>query len=171
LIVVDASAFIALAKVGRLRLLPEACGWAGITPAVRREVVEEGRAAGAPEVRQIERAIEEQWIREVRLSVAEKKLARQMVTGARLGKGESESLALARSRNWTVVLDDKEARWLAETAGVEYLGTAGVLLEAFVAGRFDYDELRDAVGDLAKVLWLSPDVVVEILKKAKGVRR
>ena len=168
---VDASALIALAKTGRLRLLPEVYGEGAITPAVRREVVEEGRAVGAPEVRKIERAIEVQWIREVRLTVAEKKLARQMVTGARLGQGESESLALARSRNWTVVLDDKEARWLAETAGVEYLGTAGVLLEAFVTGRFDYDELQDAVADLGKVLWLSPDVVAEILKRAKGVRR
>ena len=171
MIVVDASALIALTKIGRLRLLPEVYGEGAIAPAVRREVVEKGRAVGAPEVRQIERAIEEQWIREVRLTVAEKKMARQMVTGARLGQGESESLALARYRNWTVVLDDKEARWLAETAGVEYLGTAGVLLEALVAGRFDYDELQDAAADLGKVLWLSPDVVAEILKRAKGVRR
>lgn len=44
---------------------------------------------------------------------------------------------------------------MAEAMGVERLGTAGVLLEAYVKEHIDYDELEEAVRDLGKATWLT----------------
>jgi predicted nucleic acid-binding protein len=119
----------------------------------------------------VKAALEERWLRELRLTAREKALAQQHLRGTRLGDGEAEAIALARSRNLVVVLDDKEARDLAKTAGLRYVGTAGVLLAAFTAGHLTYDRLEEAVVALAQVLWLSPGVVAEILRTARGLTR
>lgn len=52
----------------------------------------------------------------------------------------------------------------------EYVGTAGMLLEAFFRG-FSLEELERIVVDLSKVLWISPSVVAAILKSAREGRR
>jgi len=70
-----------------------------------------------------------------------------------------------------VVLDDKEARVVADALEVEHVGTAGILLEAFMRGVFDYDELEEAVRDLGSVMWLAPDVITEILKRAREMKK
>ncbi len=171
MIVVDASPLIALAKIGRLALLKDVYGEVIIGPRVKREVVERGRPVDASGVKQMEAALEAGWIHEVRPSAAEERLVQQFLRGTRLGEGEAESLALARSRKLMAVLDDKEARAMAEATGVQHVGTAGVLLAAFVKGQLSYDELGEAVRDLGTVLWLSPDVVAEILRRARKLRR
>ena len=49
-------------------------------------------------------------------------------------RGEAEVIALARERDCTAVLDDRQARAAARRLGVRLLGTAGVLLRAKWAG-------------------------------------
>ena len=89
----------------------------------------------------------------------------------RLDEGEAESLALAQSRKLTLVVDDKEGRAIAATLDTPYLGTAGVLLEGFLKDRLSFEELEDTVQDLTRVIWLSPAVVAEILKRAREAKR
>jgi uncharacterized protein len=170
-LIVDASPLIVLAKIGRLTLLKDVYGEVGIGPQVKREVIERGRPVDIPGVRQVEAGLEARWIREVALTVKERALARQLLAGTRLGEGEAESIALAQSRKPTVVLDDKEARIIAGTRDVRHIGTAGVFLAAFVNGYLTRDELEAAVKDLALVLWLSPDVVTEIMRRARELNR
>ena len=66
-----------------------------------------------------------------------------------------------------MIADDSEARRVAETVGVEYVGTAGVLLEAHVRRRLTLGELETALRKLCEVLWLSPAVVAEIMRLAR----
>ena len=171
MILVDASPLIALAKTGRLALLRDVYGEIAIGPWVKREVVERGRRVDAPGVRQVEAGLRAQWMRDVQLTAQETQLAQQLLQSTRLGEGEAESIALAHSRLLPVVLDDKEARAMAEAMGVQYVGTAGVLLAAFVKGYLTYDELATAVRDLGMVLWLAPDLVAEILRRAREFER
>lgn len=171
MIVLDASPLIALTKVERLTLLRDVYSEVIIGPRVRREVVEQGRPVDAPGVRQVEAGLAAGWIDEVQPSDAEEQSTLQLLASTGLGKGEAETLALARSRQLMAVLDDKEARAIAEAMGVRYVGTAGILLEAFVSEYLKYDELEEAVRDLSGVLWLSPDVVAEILKSARRLKR
>lgn len=74
---------------------------------------------------------------------------------------------MAKNRKAPLIVDDKAARAMAEILGIEYLGTAGVLLEAFSGGHLSFRELEESVEDLAKVMWISPAVVAAILKSAR----
>ncbi|MDA2926855.1 hypothetical protein MYX78_06420 [Acidobacteria bacterium AH-259-G07] len=171
MIVVDASPLIALSKMGKLKLLKEVYGETIVGPETKAEVIEGGRTVRAPEVRLVERGAQEGWISETQLTDAEKRLAGEILKTTGLGAGESESIALGHSRNLPVVLDDKEARAVAEAMGIEYVGTAGILLEAFVKRTLDYEELEKAVRELGRVMWVSPDVIAEILKQARKVEK
>ena len=171
MIVTDATALIALAKMGRLHLVREVYGEVAIGPVVGSEVVEQGKRVGAPEVVYVEKAVMEGWVKIVRLSTRERRAMQSLINTSRLDDGEAESMAIARSRRCMMVIDDKEARTLAQAMGITHVGTAGVLLDAYADGNLKLHELEDAVQDLSKVLWLSPAVAIEVLRKARGMKK
>ena len=171
MVVADASVLIALAKTGRIGLLRELYGEVAVGPRVREEVIEGGREIQAPEVSMIEAAFQGKWMREVAPAASERVLSRRILKGSRLHEGEAEAIALASFRKLMVLLDDKEARIVAQSMAVEFMGTAGILLEAFLRRALDFGGLEDALEDLTQVIWLSPSVVTEILRRARGARR
>jgi hypothetical protein len=171
LVVADASVLIVLAKMGRVRLLRLLYEQVIIGPVVKAEVIDKGRVINAPEVSLIEKGVEESWIQEVRPTIKEKRLTQRVLEDTRLHPGEAESLSLACLREVGVLVDDKEARVIAEAMGVERVGTVGVLLEAFVKEHITYEELEKSVRDLGKVMWLSPDVVADVLRTAREVKK
>jgi predicted nucleic acid-binding protein len=165
-----ASALIALSKMRRLRLLKEVFGSVAMGPMVKAEALDQGRAIAAPGVEQIEAALQEGWLRLVRATPSERRLISNVLKRSRLDPGEAEALALAESRTLVLIVDDKEGRAVAASLGVAHLGTAGVLLEAFLRGFLSFEELEEAVGALSSILWLSPRVVTEILRRAREGR-
>lgn len=169
MIVADASPLIALVKLRRLSILRDVYGHVTIAPAVRAETFDAGRAIGASGVAQLEAAVKERWLQEVRLTDGEPDIARRLIELSRLGPGEAESIALAQSRSLRLIVDDKEARSVAAAAAVEYVGTAGVLLEACLKQRLSLVETEIAVRDLGQILWLAPSVIAEILRLAREV--
>ena len=171
MIIADASVLIALAKTARLALLRELYGEVAVGPRVKKEVIEGGREIQAAEVTVVEAAFEGRWMREVAPSLIERRLSRRILKGSRLHEGEAEAIALASSRKLMVLLDDKEARIVAQAMAVEYMGTAGVLLEAFLRRALDFGGLEAAIEDLTRVIWLSPEVVAEILRRAREAGR
>ena len=88
-----------------------------------------------------------------------------------LDAGDAESIALASSRKLIVILDDKAARSFAEVMRITFVGTAGLLFQAFVKKHLTLAELEDAVDALSQTIWLSPAVVSDILRKAREVDR
>jgi predicted nucleic acid-binding protein len=171
MIIADASVLIALAKTGQLGLLRELYGQVAVGPQVKKEVIEGGRRIQASEVSAIEAAFDAKWMRDVTPNSIESRLGRRILRGSRLHEGEAEAIALASSRKLMVLLDDKEARIVAGAMAVQYMGTAGVLLEAFLRQVLDFAGLEAAIEDLTRVIWLSPDVVAEILGRAREARR
>ena len=107
--------------------------------------------------------MEDEWLRPARLTAHERDLVQRLIGRTRLGRGEAESIAVASVRRLRLIVDDKEARGVAAAARVEHLGTAGTLLEA----RLDFGEFEASLRDLGDVLWLSPAVVVEVLRLAR----
>ena len=163
----DASPLIALAKLQRLWLLNDLYGVVLICPAVKEETVDAGKAVRARGVEQIEAALEDEWLRPARLTAHERDLVQRLIGRTRLGRGEAESIAVASVRRLRLIVDDKEARGVAAAARVEHLGTAGTLLEAHLRQRLDFGEFEASLRDLGDVLWLSPAVVVEVLRLAR----
>lgn len=167
MVIVDASPLIVLAKIRRLEVLRDLYKQVGIGPAVKREVLDQGKAIAARGVELVEKALEDGSIQPVQLNSEERKLAHHIIHTSRMAEGEAESLALAHSRKAMIVLDDREARDYAAAKGEKFTGTAGLLLEAFLIGHLNIGQLEDAVSDLSRMLWLSPAIVTEILKRAR----
>jgi uncharacterized protein len=167
MLIADASVLIALAKMRRLDLLHSVYGDILIGPHVKAETVDAGKRILAPGVERIEKALDDGWLQVAQLSLKEKGTAHGIVSKGGLDAGEAESLALATSRKLMVILDDRAARSFAEVMGITFIGTAGMLFQAFVKKHLTLAELEDAVKELSQTIWLSPTVVAEVLKKAR----
>jgi len=125
-LVLDSSALITLARIGRLDLLRQIATAVHIPQAVYEEVVEAAQGRhGSVEVAQA------QWIsrHQVRNQGSVDRLR------ARVGKGEAEAIVLARELQADVlILDDATARRVAEAEGRNVVGLLGLLLHAKLHG-------------------------------------
>ncbi len=169
--VADAPPLIALARIGRLELLRDLCEHVLIGSVVQAETIDAGSAVRAPGVERIEAAVDAGWLRIASPTDAEADLAQRLSQRSRLHEGEAESIALAHVRKLPLVADDKEARSLAGILGVPLVGTAAVLLQAYLRRSFGLDSLEKALRDLGGTVWLSPPVVTEILRQARKAKR
>ncbi len=167
----DASVLIVLAKIGQLALLRAVYGKISISPAVKEEVVDRGRAIGALEVNHVQQALDEGWLRVEPLNSSARRIRQQLTQGTTLDVGEIEALALAKARQKLLLVDDKEARAVATAMQVTRVGTAGVLLEAYLAEHLDLQELEQATSDLVGVLWIAPGVIAHVLRRAREATR
>lgn len=159
----DSSTLIHLAGIGRLELLKEFYETILITPAVWNEVVEEGKERlGAREVRE---ANSTGWI-EV---IAPDNESVVRLLECELHKGEAETIALAiEQQSEVILLDELEARRVADVYGLRKTGVIGILIRAKLEGRVaslreELDRLREEadfwVGD--EIYWQALKAVAE----------
>ena len=47
------------------------------------------------------------------------------------------------------------------------MGSAAVLFQAYAVGKINLDDFEKKLGRLASVIWLSPSVVAELLRRAR----
>jgi hypothetical protein len=114
LVVSNSSPLIALARIQRLDLIPAVLHSVRIPPAVAREI--------APSI-----PVLPHWV-----SVQPPLDQRSVLTSrARLGDGERQAIALAIEVGASAILvDDRPARRLAQEAGLNVIGTLGLVLDA-----------------------------------------
>ena len=167
----NTSPLIALAKIRRLQLLKDLYGTVVMPPFVKVECIDNGKEIGAPDAYEIEKAVQEGWIKSATLDRKWKTRVNNLMQRAPIGQGEAEALIIAREKGIPVVLDDADARALARALGIEHVGTLMVPYEAVIKGLIKYDALLSILSDLSKVLWVSPAVIAEILRKAEEVRK
>ncbi|HEX6864327.1 MAG TPA: DUF3368 domain-containing protein [Thermoanaerobaculia bacterium] len=145
-VISDSSTLIHLSTIGRLSLLREFHGLVTIPPAVWREVVDQG--SGRESRQEVEAAHRHGWI-EVK-TVRDDKLVRLLKRD--LDDGEAEVLALAiENKASLVLLDEAEARRIADTLGLRKTGVIGILIRAKLEGkierlRAELDNLRSKSG-------------------------
>ena len=142
-----------------------------MSPFVKTECMDRGKEVGAKDVVEIENGIKQGWIQPVSLERKQMRDVKSLMDGVRIGFGDAEALVLAKNRNVLVVLDDKEARAIAKSWNLEYTSTVMVLYEAFEKGLISYDELVEDLVKLTKIMWVSTDVITEIIKRARKVRK
>ena len=167
--VADATPLIALARIHRLELLRDLYKQVLIGAVVKTEVIDAGGAARAHGVEQLEAAVDAGWLAVASATDPENDLAQRLSRRSRLHPSEAESVALAHVRELPLVADDKEARSVAKTLGVPLIGTACVVLQAYLRRSFGLDSLEKALRDLGETLWLSPSVVAEIQRGSEGL--
>jgi uncharacterized protein len=167
----NTSPLICLAKIGRLKLLRDLYGTIVISQFVKVETVDKGKELGAYDALEIEKAIEQGWIKVTEPTKRQEETVQRLIGDKRIGLGEAGALTLAKEGNMLVILDDKEARAIAKSWDLDHTGTVMVLYEAFVCKLISYDELVEDFAKLAKVMWISTDVTTEIISKAKKVKK
>lgn len=167
MVAVDASPLIHLARIRQLALLNRIHRDVLIGPAVHAETVEADRAIDAPDVRRLEAAVENGWLLICQPTPAENTSRHDFMERYRLGSGEAEALAIAHARSNRLIIDDKAARNAARTLGIEHVGTAGVLLEAYMNDCLSALELERSVREFANRSRISESVVADILRRAK----
>jgi predicted nucleic acid-binding protein len=88
-----------------------------------------------------------------------------MTLQADLGKGESECIVLAKEMNADfVVLDDKDARKMAEFLGLDVIGTLGILVMAHKKG--EIKNLKSVIDEVrGKNFWMDDNLYNKILKE------
>ena len=172
--VADAGPLIALAKVDALDVMKALFGEPVVTaPSVRREVVEAGLAAQAPDARVLESSYERG---ELLVRAAG---PRTLPVSSKLGPGEEESIRLAIDLDaaW-LLIDELDARRAAQlcfaTAGVRTAtrGTLGVLVAAFREGRAPLTRVLEILAAIRgrPDIWIAPELcdrVIALLSDSK----
>jgi uncharacterized protein len=159
--VTDSSPLIFLAKLNRLDLLHDEAVELLAPPAVLAEIGGQDDEAK----RQIEEArrtwLDLRPVRDVRLVAVLKR---------ELGDGEAEAIALAVETDATrIILDDLDARRLADRLGLKPVGTLGLLLAAKLRGKIS--SLRAEIDRLRRAGFrATPALVEEILRSAGEVK-
>lgn len=137
-VISNSSPLIALSRIGRLDLLLQLYGEITVPEGVAQEVINNG--AGQPGAEEVCMA---DWIITAQVG------NQQFVGSLRrdLGKGEAEAITLAVDlKADLLILDDLLARQVAETLGLNVVGTVGVLVEARQKGMLS--EIKPCLDDL-----------------------
>lgn len=167
MVVSDASVLIALAKMNRLQILRGLYSEILIGPTVKAEAVDAGKRIAASGVARLEEALTKKWIQVSELKAKERRLSAKLANNSKLDAGEAEAIALASTRHHLLLVDDKEGRTVAAMMDIAFIGTAGVFLEAYFKKVINFSQLEEDVEALTRTIWLSPNVVLAILKKAR----
>ena len=139
--VTDSTCLIALEQVGHLDLLPALFDPIHAPPAVERE------CGGVP-----------RWITVATPADSTLVTALEMT----IDDGEAETIALALEHHWRVILDDLQARAVAEQMGLTLIGTVGILVRAKRAGLLG--EVGPVLQDLGNSgFYLSEPLTREVL--------
>ena len=170
MIIADSSPLIIITKISKLSLLQKLYRQVLIPEAVFHEVVIEGKRLHKAGAQEIESEIQTGWIKTVALTGEQLEKAEKYRIIGHIGRGESEAISLVVSRKLPVLIDDKNARYLANKLELEFLGTAAVLLESCISKLLTKKEFIESLRELGKVIWLAPEIMVELIRLAEEVK-
>jgi predicted nucleic acid-binding protein len=162
----DASTIIYIAKAAAFGEVALCVPRLLIPPAVWHEAVVEGDRIGAFEVPRIRAARTAGTLQAVDLSASETRLAATIAAQHRLGRGESEVLAVG-NRTGGCVVDEGRASRVARALGLAPVSTLLLPVLGVRSGRLQSDEALGLLGRLAAVTGARVDVVQRIEQELK----
>lgn len=137
-ILVDASALIALARIGKLSILKTIFKEIFITTTIKEEILKED----SPDKEAFKEAIN-RWIRVIDYKGKPSELRKYG-----LDSGEASLFLVAKSED-RMVLDEANARRFAETKGLKFTGLIGLIVAAARAEKLTKEEALDIINKLA----------------------
>jgi len=118
----DSSSLIVLARVKALPALHDVYGRVGLIPSVYEEVVTQGQQKGFTDAELVARAVEEEWFSQLTLTQDDHRFATALLkktTG--ISQTDAETLACARNRQLTLLIEDRRARNVARAEDIPYI--------------------------------------------------
>jgi predicted nucleic acid-binding protein len=159
--VLDATAIIHFAKVGKLNLFSDICD-AYITKEVYSETVERVRYPDSLVIKDI---VEGGGL--MVYDVKDKRIVEALLRHTEIHAGEAETLAAAKELDGLAVIDEKEARTLARIYGIRSApGTLFLLFRLLKLGKLDVEEADETLNNLVSSgLYLDPKTLLRAKEK------
>ena len=121
-LLIDSSSLIVLARVRALPALHDIYGRIGLIRSVYDEVVTEGQRKGFADAAIVAKAVEAGWFSQLTLTAEEQRVADAFVKKTSgISHTDAESLACARSRKLTLLIEDRRARNVARAEEISYI--------------------------------------------------
>lgn len=152
----NAGPLIHLAKANVIHILQALYQNILIPEEVKTETVNKGKEKGHPDALQIEKAIQQGWIKtiQVQLNPDFQKAAKT----AGITKAEAAVIQHAYQNHLTALLDDEPARIFANTLGINIRGTLGILIQTARSNILSHREALQTLDKLTETMYISADL-------------
>ena len=165
-LIFDATPLIYLGKVNLIEKVKHFHEDKYAAKSVYREVVEEGKKSGRPEVFMIENIIKSGVIKIK--TPADKRYVNHLLENPKIHTGDADILALASELNGIALMDDEEARGMAEIEGIEHHGTIYQLLRMMKMKLVTKEEALAGLNEMIRMGWrCSTELYAETLMGMK----
>lgn len=165
-LVFDATPLIYLGKVKLLDNLGHFPEDKYATESVFREVVDRGKERGEPEAFTIENIVEKGIIKIK--NPHNKSYIKHLLNNPKIHLGDADTLALSREIDGIALMDDEEARGMAEIEGIVHHGTIYLLLRMMKLKILTKKETLESLNNMIHHGWrCSTELYADILKTIK----
>lgn len=164
--IADASSLIVLARQNGLWLLERLFGPVGITPGVKIETVDRGKARGYPDALFIEAALATGHLMVLIPTAAEEQLAASWQHSMpALSYTDCLTLACAKMRSLTLIMEEQRGRNLAVAHEMAYVTVQVLPLHGFIVGKLSFSECSDLLARIGQAM-RTDSAILKLLQSA-----
>jgi predicted nucleic acid-binding protein len=143
-----------------------------MTSSVYNEVVTEGKAKGVSDALRVEKAIVEGRLSVVDLTAGEKKMAQGL--GAKLSglsRPDCETLACAKERDLTLLIEDRRGRNTARAYAIPYITIQVFPLYGLINGKLSAGQCDGLLADIGRTMQTDLAVLEALRAAAREIRQ
>lgn len=161
-----------LARLQALPALHEVYGVIDLIPSVYEEVVTQGRNKGFVDAGVVEKAVEDGWFSQLTLKEDEQKFAEALHKNTPgISHTDAETLACARSRQLTLLIEDRRARNVARAENIPYLTIQVFPLYGFLERKLSAAHCDDLLVRIGRAMHTDLAVVEALRAAAQEIDR
>jgi predicted nucleic acid-binding protein len=170
--IADSSSLIVLARLDALWLLTRVCRSLALTTTVENETVIQGKAHGYTDATRIESAIRTGQFMVIAPTFAENRLATEWQRhSSALSHADCLTLACARERGITLIMEDQRARNVAISRKVPWVSIQALPLQAYTNNKLSFDECNALLGQIGEAMRSDRAVLAVLRSAAYEIRR
>jgi len=170
--IADASSLIVLARQDALWLLQRVSGPVALVPDVETETVVQGKARGYADAERIEAAITAGQLVVISPTSAEARLASSLNQRApALSRTDCLTLACAKERHLTLVMEDQRGQNVAVAQGIVYVTIQALPLQGLIAEGLSFAECDDLLTRIGSAMRTNPAILAVLRAAAAEIRR
>jgi predicted nucleic acid-binding protein len=152
-LLIDSSSLIVLARVSALCALHDVYGSIGLILSAYDEVVTQGQKKGFVDANIVAKAVEDGWFSQLTLTVEEQRFADALVKKTPgISHTDAETLACARSRKLTLLIEDRRARNVARAHDIPYLTIQVFPLYGFLERKLPASQCDDLLVRIGRTM-------------------
>ncbi|OIO91823.1 MAG: hypothetical protein AUK03_10590 [Anaerolineae bacterium CG2_30_64_16] len=170
--IADASSLIVLARQDALWLLERTFGAVVLVPEVEFETVVQGKAKGYADAQRIEAAIAAQRLVVISPTTSERQWATAINQNApNLSRADCLTLACAKERALTLVMEEQRGRNVAIAYGVTYVIIQVLPLQGLIARQLSFAECDDLLLRIGRAMRTDQAVLTVLRTAANEIQR